>query len=576
MSKTKKLLIALMLLIAVLLIPNMVNATVEYTRNFPSNDGTIELNLTGLELSDSKQYEFALVSKGGTPGTDSWNLITNYTTNTAKLVLSSGTTNIINVLKVTDEGQIFVREKDNTEGYVVDRLNVDLTLPYLQSLTCQKETDKYNCAFLLYGAIGNQYAYLGDANHTYVKWEKIEDTTLITEFLEIKSSNESVTKLESYLPARPTEDWLADRVPNCSEKNDGLYLLWVKRTGENCKEVYSCIIHDGLPDATTLEEYVGVINGAPTVEKVRATGSSFITNVGSGSANLSWEYHEKPGNQVTIAITFDQAIVKNTAPTLTIKFGTGNNIELTTCEAGSNTLTYTYKVKQGDLGTLQIVSFTGGNVTNNEGTAAVLTLPELSGYKVVAVEGDGTQEEPIDTTKYISFPIIIYNGKGSVDLYSGVDVDNYTMHYQFVEISDEVYNKLQDLKEKYDNKEITYEEYFVQYNEIVTKYNDNNWIKTEDGSFEQDLSKFTGTKKFALWVKLVMDDKTVYESQIYTMDGSGAATNEPDEQEKTNTTDTTLADKNLPNTGKVLLFWIIGIVTVSGTAAFVRYKKLYM
>ena len=73
-----------------------------------------------------------------------------------------------------------------------------------------------------------------------------------------------------------------------------------------------------------------------------------------------------------------------------------------------------------------------------------------------------------------------------------------------------------------------------------------------------------------------MDDKTVYESQIYTMDGSGAATNEPDEQEKTNTTDTTLADKNLPNTGKVLLFWIIGIVTVSGTAAFVRYKKLYM
>ena len=47
-----------------------------------------------------------------------------------------------------------------------------------------------------------------------------------------------------------------------------------------------------------------------------------------------------------------------------------------------------------------------GNVTNNEGTAAVLTLPGLVGYKVVAVEGSATEEEPEDTKKYISFPSI--------------------------------------------------------------------------------------------------------------------------------------------------------------------------
>ena len=156
------------------------------------------------------------------------------------------------------------------------------------------------------------------------------------------------------------------------------------------------------------------------------------------------------------------------------------------------------------------------------------------------------------------------------------------MYYQFIEISDEVYNKVTELQEKYKNNEIKYEEYFVQYNEIITKYDDSKWIKTEDGSFERNLTEFTGTKKFALWVKLVMDDKTVYESQIYKMSGSGTATNEPEEQEKPTVTDKdttkddTTAKDDLPNTGRVLLFWIIGIITVSGTVSYVRYKKLYM
>jgi len=50
---------------------------------------------------------------------------------------------------------------------------------------------------------------------------------------------------------------------------------------------------------------------------------------------------------------------------------------------------------------------------------------------------------------------------------------------------------------------------------------------------------------------------------------------QPKEEQK-NEPDNTLADKELPNTGKVLLLWIIGIVTVSGTIAYIRYKKLYM
>lgn len=210
-----------------------------------------------------------------------------------------------------------------------------------------------------------------------------------------------------------------------------------------------------------------------------------------------------------------------------------------------------------------------------------------NGYKLPEEDGDDKSSTPTDkpgqtpvtdTKQYVSFPFIITNGKSSVSLKKGMYDGKYTMYYQFVEVSDEVYNKLNDLKTKYENKEITYEEYFVQYNQTVTKYNDSNWIKTEDGSFKQDLSKFTGTKKFALWVKLVMEDKTVYEAQIYTMNGSGTATNEPHATDKSETPkkDTTTATTKLPNTGKIILIWSIAIIAVSGIVAHIRYKKLYM
>ena len=228
------------------------------------------------------------------------------------------------------------------------------------------------------------------------------------------------------------------------------------------------------------------------------------------------------------------------------------------------------------------VKFIDKSTGNDFAETTVITAD----IELEAIYEDKVPQGPIgstvDTTSYVSFPWIIRNGAGKpgdLSVYSWEYDGSYEMYYQFVEVSDEVYNKIIALNEKYENDEITYEEYFVQYNETVTKYNDNNWIKTEDGSFERNLSDYTGEKKFALWVKLVMEDKTVYEAQIYKMNGSGAASNVPEEiegtEDKEETKDKTKAPGSLPYTGGtfVIIVSVLAIIAL-GIYAYRRNNDL--
>ena len=121
------------------------------------------------------------------------------------------------------------------------------------------------------------------------------------------------------------------------------------------------------------------LSTVPKVTEIKAKGKN-LKDTSSG-----WEYQETKGNEVSVIIKFDQTIVLNESPKLTIKFGTGSNIVLTTEIATSDTLTYKYNIKSGDKGSLQIVSLEGGNVTNNGGIKANFdSIPSLSG-KVVAI-----------------------------------------------------------------------------------------------------------------------------------------------------------------------------------------------
>lgn len=407
MKLKSKMIVLLLIAFAIfLVVPNMVNATtVQYTRTIPSNEGTIKLNFTGLELDATKAYEFALVRQGGTPA--NWfNIDDGYTGTNASITLSSATTAITDVLKATDIGFIYIREKDNTTApYILQAYQVNLKLPYLQSLVYTKDNNYYNVGERIYGEIGD-YTF---NPHTYICWQKVTDENFISEFLRVtKTNGESVTVLENSLPECPNQGYALESRTKYSDKNDGLYLLWVKRTGENCKDVYSCIVHDGLPEATTIEQYIQNADlDAPRMEGLRIQfSSSFEYNESTGYQFVS------PGTTITIKATFDEVIYGNTAPTLKIKCGNGQEITVPAGTITGQYILYNYTIKEQDKGIIAAVSMTGGDIKDGDGNLVTsYTCPTLyTDYmsslktdKLVFANGTGSNQEDNQNGEWTDF-----------------------------------------------------------------------------------------------------------------------------------------------------------------------------
>ncbi|MCI8352809.1 MAG: hypothetical protein HFJ58_04340 [Clostridia bacterium] len=360
-------LIILGIMVLLLVVPSIVNATVSYTREIPSNDGSITLNLKGLTLDENTAYSYALTTKGAKPET--WHTVTDFTNNTAKINLSASTKDIVNVLKVTDKGSLYIKNNSD-DSYVVNALEVNLKLPYLQAGPYNKTNHDYNFASAyLYGSIGNNYIYTG-ANHTYTYVQKITDSTFIQKFLDVKNNNKNITSLESSLPAVPSNGYSTERVIEYkNENNDGLYIIWVKRSGDNCKDVYSAVIHDGLPEATTVSEYIKDAN-APKVKEIK------VISPNSGTYKTS--------QTVKIRVYFTEKITGTTVPTLKIKFGESAERDVTNGTIKDNYIEYSYNIQAGDNGQLTTVSLTGGTIKNATGIDAELSCPLISGNTIKA------------------------------------------------------------------------------------------------------------------------------------------------------------------------------------------------
>lgn len=356
-------LIILGIMVLLLVVPSIVNATVSYTREIPSNDGSITLNLTGLTLDENTAYSYALTTKGTKPET--WHTITDFTNNTAKINLSASTKDIVNVLKVTDKGYLYIKNNSD-DSYVVNALEVNLKLPYLQagpySSNGSYDSGSYDFSKSLYKDIGGY-------SNTYCQAIKITDSIFIQKFLDAKNSKKSLSSLEAYLPAVPNTGYSSVWYVNKSTLKDGLYIIWAKRSGNDCKDIYSAIIHDGLPEATTVSQYIKDAN-APKVKEIN------VISPNSGTYKTS--------QTVKIRVYFTEKITGTTVPTLKIKFGESAERDVTNGTIKDNYIEYSYNIQAGDNGQLTTVSLTGGTIKNATGIDAELSCPLISGNTIKA------------------------------------------------------------------------------------------------------------------------------------------------------------------------------------------------
>lgn len=113
---------------------------------------------------------------------------------------------------------------------------------------------------------------------------------------------------------------------------------------------------------------------APTVEKIYVKYSSVLNYWDKTTST-----HRIPtGAQIILVVNFSEEIIGKTSPTLAIKFGVGNNINVTGGAIGGKSITYTYTIKSSDLGQINSVSLTGGDITDLAGNKAELSCPRIT------------------------------------------------------------------------------------------------------------------------------------------------------------------------------------------------------
>ncbi len=133
----------------------------------------------------------------------------------------------------------------------------------------------------------------------------------------------------------------------------------------------------------------------PTVQSIQVPHTSVLNYYDSNSKM----YVVPTGKVVTINVNFSEEIEGTTSPTLTIKFGSGKNIELTNGTIQGKKITYTYTIKSTDKGIMTAVELKGGNIKDTAGNTATLSCPTLKVELVSSnVYANGTTSKPSSST----------------------------------------------------------------------------------------------------------------------------------------------------------------------------------
>ena len=196
-------------------------------------------------------------------------------------------------------------------------------------------------------------------------------------------------------------------------------------------------------------------------------------------------------------------------------------------------------------------------------------------FSLVGTKEDGTKTDEglIDPSDNIFISKEISDG--TIDVTR--DVEDYKLYYQWVEIDEDLYKQIKKLKdqlelikyfnlyemsksdEDYNVYAAAYEKYRSVYGEDFTELTDiqadenisiinslllkyaqygENWQESTDNKFRMDLSSFSGTKYYALWVKIEKNDgKKIYDAEIFSLIGTKQEEKKDEEKKDEEKTD---------------------------------------
>lgn len=381
MQKNKRIILMGIIIFAVVILCGTKSFAAEneitYTREFPSNDGTIVVNLKGLNLDSKKTYQFALSTrKSGEPNDEAWYDIVENDTTTAKINLSGSNETINEVLAKTDNGRLWIKET-GAENSSAIKVDVDLKLP--PEVISAVSSGLTNGQFGNYLTMNITSLYGKKLEGTGYQFYKITDREIIDKWLKYKlNENTNVQELYDLINKKitiPTVNYQSSNYIGRSElrdRKDGLYIVWATLTGDNYKTTYGYSIYDGLYDeGKTLAAYLDNVD-----EKAPEVTSISVTSPKSGTY--------KTGEKITLDVTFTEEITGDTVPTLKIKFGTSEERSLSNGTISGKKIAYTYTLVNGDVGQLAVTSLSGGTIKDASGNLAKIASKTVSGNTIKA------------------------------------------------------------------------------------------------------------------------------------------------------------------------------------------------
>lgn len=387
MLRNKRILLVFAVVIALFLIPNVINATDTFNAEngivakkiVNSTGGNVEIHFSNINLNEEYNYTWGIGRNTNELDVEEWYTLGDFSESnkSAVITLTTSENKIKKVLRETNTAWLYI--KDNTNNiFVVKALKVDLTLPLLKAFDI---TENPNSSTFRSFHIRNIY----DIDNLYYNIQKITNEETINNYIDAKMNGKDLSTITSLATKEdaPQENWkvmdenytaINDYYIHKKPTDPGIYYVWIKGKETDSKLIYGYTIF-------------GLDNESPIVSSIRV------------NSPISGTY--KTGEKIKIRIIFNEIITGTYTPILKVKFGDSAERSLENGTIKENYVEYEYTIQESDKGQLATVNVTGGTIKDSYNNNAKLYCPIITGNIIKAniEQLPGISNEPTQTNE---------------------------------------------------------------------------------------------------------------------------------------------------------------------------------